>query len=201
MSGRAYLGGMKIVTSANPLRLAGMGVIVAAALASAVLLAIPAAAPAIPGCPTSTFYDEPTAAFNWTAQPAQAIAFDASGSAPGVRTVLSGGTPPDCFDQDESMSPMPITSYSWDFGDGTPAGTGVSPTHTFASAGDYVVTLTAATSAPNHATDGAQQTVTVVATPPPTPPSAAVPAPTVATPKKCKKGRKLKRGKCVKKKR
>jgi PKD repeat protein len=35
-----------------------------------------------------------------------------------------------------------IASYSWDFGDGTPAGAGVSPSHTYAAAGTYQVTLT-----------------------------------------------------------
>jgi PKD repeat protein len=35
------------------------------------------------------------------------------------------------------------TSYSWDFGDGTPAGTGANPTHTYAAGGPYTVSLTA----------------------------------------------------------
>ena len=34
------------------------------------------------------------------------------------------------------------TSYSWDFGDGSPAGSGVSPTHTYAAGGAYCVKLT-----------------------------------------------------------
>ncbi len=34
-------------------------------------------------------------------------------------------------------------SYSWDFGDGSPASTDVSPVHTYLTAGDYTVTLTA----------------------------------------------------------
>lgn len=35
-----------------------------------------------------------------------------------------------------------IASYSWSFGDGTPAGSGATPTHAYASAGTYSVTLT-----------------------------------------------------------
>lgn len=35
-----------------------------------------------------------------------------------------------------------IISYKWDFGDGTPVGSGVSVNHTYGAAGSYVVTLT-----------------------------------------------------------
>ncbi|HYG75504.1 MAG TPA: Ig-like domain-containing protein [Planctomycetota bacterium] len=37
----------------------------------------------------------------------------------------------------------PDATYSWDFGDGTLAATGATPTHTFAAAGLYTVTVTA----------------------------------------------------------
>ncbi|HET6561886.1 MAG TPA: PKD domain-containing protein [Marmoricola sp.] len=36
-----------------------------------------------------------------------------------------------------------VVTYSWDFGDGTPAGTGSAPSHTYAAGGTYTVTLTA----------------------------------------------------------
>lgn len=35
-----------------------------------------------------------------------------------------------------------ITGYSWDFGDGSPEGTGATASHTYAAAGTYTVTLT-----------------------------------------------------------
>ncbi|WP_347756893.1 PKD domain-containing protein [Agrococcus sp. ProA11] len=35
-----------------------------------------------------------------------------------------------------------IASYSWNYGDGTPTGSGAAPTHTYATAGTYAVTLT-----------------------------------------------------------
>ena len=62
----------------------------------------------------------PTAAF--TSSAAGLVAsFDGSGSSD------PGGT---------------IASYSWNFGDGTPAATGVTASHTYAAAGTYQVTLT-----------------------------------------------------------
>jgi PKD repeat protein len=35
-----------------------------------------------------------------------------------------------------------VASYSWNWGDGTPAGSGVSPTHAYTAAGTYLVSLT-----------------------------------------------------------
>jgi glucose/arabinose dehydrogenase/PKD repeat protein len=48
------------------------------------------------------------------------------------------------FDGSQSSDPNPgdTLTYSWNFGDGTPLGSGVSPTHSYASAGVYNATLT-----------------------------------------------------------
>ena len=69
------------------------------------------------------------------------------------------------FDGRGSTDPEgPIASYSWDFGDSTPAGSGAQPSHTYASAGDYLVTLTVTDGAGETDTD--TQTVTVTDPPP-----------------------------------
>ncbi|MFT3860689.1 PKD domain-containing protein [Micropruina sp.] len=81
---------------------------------------------------------EPTAAF--TSSVVSLVAsFDASGSS----------------DSDGS-----VASYAWDFGDGG-SGTGKTPDHTYAAAGDYQVTLTVTDD--DGATDSVTKTVTAVA--------------------------------------
>ena len=58
--------------------------------------------------------------------------------------------PPSCaalvcnFSAVGSADPNPGDTFSnrWDFGDGTPTGTGTSPSHTFPAPGTYIVTLT-----------------------------------------------------------
>jgi PKD repeat protein len=68
------------------------------------------------------------------------------------------------FDASASTAPgSSITSYAWDFGDGT-TGTGESASNTFAAEGSYQVTLTVTDG--NGQTDAVTETVT---TPPPAP--------------------------------
>ena len=68
----------------------------------------------------ATTNQPPTASF--TATPTNlSVAFDGSGSSD------PGGS---------------IASYSWNFGDGSPAGSGATPQHTYAAPGTYQVTLT-----------------------------------------------------------
>ncbi len=86
----------------------------------------------------------PTAAFTATVTDRTA-SFDASGS-----------TDPDGR----------ITSYRWDFGDGTPAGTGPAPKHTYADYGTYTVRLTVTDDRGDTATT--TQTVTIAANQAPT---------------------------------
>ncbi|MFS4445160.1 PKD domain-containing protein [Maribacter sp. 2307UL18-2] len=48
------------------------------------------------------------------------------------------------FDAASSTDDVAVESYLWDFGDGSPTSTETAPTHTFVTAGTYVVSLTVA---------------------------------------------------------
>lgn len=71
--------------------------------------------------------------------------FTATGSGLAVAVNASASTAP---------AGQAITSYQWDFGDGTPAAAGVTANHNYAAAGSYTVTLTV------KATSGLQATTT-----------------------------------------
>jgi PKD repeat protein len=72
------------------------------------------------------------------------------------------------FDASTSSAPGgTLTGYSWDFGDGTPAGIGATVDHTFAAANTYQVKLTVTDSNSNN--NSKSQPVTVTSTVPPPP--------------------------------
>ncbi|MCW3019204.1 MAG: hypothetical protein JWN10_1512 [Solirubrobacterales bacterium] len=54
---------------------------------------------------------------------------------PGVAASFSAGSSSDPY-------PGAVLAYSWSWGDGTAASTGVAPTHTYSAPGEYTVTLT-----------------------------------------------------------
>ncbi|MCX6551689.1 MAG: PKD domain-containing protein [Acidobacteria bacterium] len=73
------------------------------------------------------------------------------------------------FNGSASTSPAGIASYAWDFGDGS-TGTGVTPSHSFATAATYVVRLTITDNSGRTATTTSNVTVSSVS--PSTPPTA-----------------------------
>ncbi|HSM07850.1 MAG TPA: PKD domain-containing protein, partial [Gemmatimonadota bacterium] len=91
--------------------------------------------------------EDPTASFTYgpaSPETGEVVSFDGSGSSD------SDGT---------------IASYAWDWGDGSAAGSGVSPMHSYGSAGDYTVTLTVTDD--QGGTDQTSQVVSVSDPPPP----------------------------------
>jgi len=81
------------------------------------------------------------------------------------RTVTSGDTV--TFDGSGSSDANGITSYKWDFDDGSSIATGATVTHTYTATGPYYVILNVEDSAGNKASTTI--TITVQATPTPTP--------------------------------
>jgi PKD repeat protein len=88
-------------------------------------------------------------------------------------TVTAAGRPTAAFTASPTTGTAPLavtfantstgaTSYSWNFGDGSPAGTTAAPSHTFAAAGTITVTLTATNAA---GTSTATQAITVSGAP------------------------------------
>ncbi|MBO1756823.1 PKD domain-containing protein [Allobranchiibius sp. CTAmp26] len=76
------------------------------------------------------------------------------------------------FDGSGSTDPDgTVASYSWNYGDGTTAGSGVSPTHAYTAAGTYTVTLTVTDN--QGATNSVSHNITVTAPPVNQPPVAA----------------------------
>ncbi|UCG70112.1 MAG: right-handed parallel beta-helix repeat-containing protein [Thermoplasmata archaeon] len=59
-----------------------------------------------------------------------------------------------------------IVTYDWDFGDGSPHGSGVNPTHTYNSTGNYTVTLTVVDNQNSSDTDSCLITVLPLLQPP-----------------------------------
>ena len=77
------------------------------------------------------------------------------------------------FDGSGSMDPDgTISSYSWDFGDSSAAGTGVMPTHTYSAAGNYTVTLTVTDNSGMTGSSTAMANITAATTGTPAPATA-----------------------------
>jgi PKD repeat protein len=71
------------------------------------------------------------------------IVDDAPTAAPSLTTPGPVAGAAVSFDGSASSDPDgSIASYSWNFGDGSPAGSGVRPSHTYAAGGTYALTLT-----------------------------------------------------------
>ncbi len=76
------------------------------------------------------------------------VTVNAAPSAEFSNTSPSGAAPQQVVFTDESTALTPITGWSWNFGDGTALSNLQHPTHTYATAGTFNVTLTASVSNP-----------------------------------------------------
>jgi PKD repeat protein len=83
---------------------------------------------------TPSLQGHPVATLNFRVQPASAVAFITAVRPPGSNTV-------NFFGKLSTLTKLPDPVYTWDFGDGN-TDTGISLEHTYASSGDYTVTLT-----------------------------------------------------------
>ncbi|WP_104091171.1 PKD domain-containing protein [Arthrobacter sp. GMC3] len=121
-----------------------------------------------PNQPTSNYFNGTLgnfAVYNTVLTSAQVAAHYALGTGQGVPTASFTATPSGlsvAFDATASSVPsgQTIASYKWDFGDGSPTGTGVTPNHTYSTAGNYTVVLTVTSSSGVAAT--ASRIVTAV---------------------------------------
>jgi PKD repeat protein len=105
-----------------------------------------------------------------------ALITSAASTVAGIATAFSGSGSTD--------NGSSITSYSWNFGDGSTA-TGVSPTHTFASAGTYTVSLVVTDL--SGSTSSATRAIAVTAATTIKPPTAKITSFSVKTGKKVEK--------------
>ena len=97
---------------------------------------------------------------------APAAATTAPGQAAEIDCFVIGDAEPDFgappltvhFTTETDCTGSPVT-FSWDFGDGTKGGNDPQPTHTYATAGDYIATVTAAAPDGGSGTDEIDITV------------------------------------------
>ncbi|HEX9356174.1 MAG TPA: PKD domain-containing protein [Streptosporangiaceae bacterium] len=112
------------------------------------------------GNPSGSFYDRGAYEYQGggtqTGPTAALSVSPASGTAPLPVTADASGS---------TAGSAPISSYTFDFGDGTTVGpqSGATATHTYQSAGSYTVTVTVTATDGNNLTSSATRTVTVSA--------------------------------------
>ncbi|WP_315914149.1 PKD domain-containing protein [Arthrobacter sp. lap29] len=121
-----------------------------------------------PNAPTSNYFNgtlDNFAVYNSALSAAQVASHYALGTGQGVPTASFTATSNNlALAVNASASTAPsgqtIASYQWDFGDGTPAGTGVQANHNYSNPGTYTVVLTVKTGSGVPATTSRTVTVT-----------------------------------------